>query len=125
MQGDCGVGRFPVIGIFPHHLLLVRGTGSYQGKWLFHMFGSLLYVSPAIKLADILQKKMLLNSTAVLGWYIQSMSGYCCLLVCFSLRNKILYCCSLKLLLLLDEVLEEGMDYTYSRNFEIGGILCF
>lgn len=95
------------------------------GKRLFHMFGSLLRVSPAIKLADFLQKKMLLNSIAVLGWYIQSMSGYCCLLVCFSLRNKILYCCSLKLLFLLDEVLEEGMDYTYSRNFGIGGILCF
>ena len=70
-------------------------------------------------------EKMLLNSTAVLGWYIQSMPRHCCLLVCCSLMNKILSSCSLKLLLLLDKVLEEGMDYTYSRNFRMGGVLCF
>lgn len=118
-QGDSGVDGFPVIRIFPHHLLLVRGTCSYQGKPLFHMFGSLLWISPAIKLADVLKKKMLLNSTVVLGCYIQSMPGHCCSLVCCSLRNEILSCCSWKLLLLLDKISEEGIDCIYSGISEL------
>lgn len=117
VQGDCDVGEFPVVRIFPHHLVLVRGTGSCQAG-SFSPCLAALSLFPSHQAGWHLTENMLLNITAVLGWYI-------CMLVCFSLGNKVLSCCSLKLLLLLDKVSEEGIDYTYCRNFGIGSMLCF
>lgn len=113
-------GWFCVIRIFPHHLLLVRGAGPLPEEIAFPQVWQLSLCFPSHQSGWHFTGKMLFNSTTVLGWYIQCILGHCFLLVRCSLKIKILSSnCSSKLLLLLDKVSEEWMDYTYSRNFNI------
>lgn len=111
---------------FSHHLLLARGTDPLPEQIAFPQVWQPFLSFPSHQSGWHFTGRMLFNSIAVLGWYVQPMLGHCCLLVCCSLKNKIPYsCCSLKLLLLLDKVSEERMDCIYFRNFKIRGILCF
>lgn len=101
----------PPFAVSQRHWLL-PGQTAFPHLAAFSLF-------PSHQAGWHLTENMLLNITAVLGWYIF-------MLVCCSLGNKILSSsCSLKLFLLPDKVSEEDMDYTYCRNFGIGGMLCF
>lgn len=78
VQSDHGLGGSVSSGYFPTICCLVRGTGPLAEEIAFPQVWQLSLCFPSHQSGWHFTGKMLSNSTAVPGWYIQPVLGHCC-----------------------------------------------